>query len=58
MTRKLKEVACIYLHVGVFSGCQESYDDSESCYACLVGCKSQNPIPSPETYLEVTVNHY
>ncbi|KAL9951153.1 hypothetical protein ACROYT_G043767 [Oculina patagonica] len=33
-------------------GCQESYEDNESLYACFVGCNSQKLIPSPETYLE------
>ena len=36
-------------------GCRESYEDSESLYACVVGCKSQDLIPSPETYLEVII---
>lgn len=34
------------------TGCRESYEDSESLYACVVGCKSQPLIPSPKTYLE------
>ncbi|KAJ7386376.1 Transmembrane protein 59 [Desmophyllum pertusum] len=37
------------------TGCQESYEDNESRYACVVGCKSQDPIPSPESYLEDTM---
>ena len=40
-----------------FLGCQESYEVEENRYACIAGCKLQEHIPSPESYLEVSINH-
>ena len=39
----------------VFSGCRESYEVQENRYACVAGCKLQDRIPSPESYLEVRI---
>ena len=38
-----------------FSGCQESYEVEENRYACVAGCKLQEHIPSPDSYLEVSI---
>ena len=42
----------------LFSGCQESYEDKENCYACIAGCKSQDVILSPDSFMEVNKIFY
>ena len=47
----------MYLCCLSLSGCEESYEVEENRYACVTGCKLQEHIPSPESYLEVSINH-